>query len=359
MSKFVYRVVVSLSLLVWATGCQESTTLPTAPSSLPPDKIGVLTIACPADPVARSLNGVNAQVDYAPPQTSGGQAPVSAGCSPESGTALPIGTTPGRCTATDTLGQTVSCSFLVQVLPAAQLSKTKFLAFGDSLTAGITSSALTLLLEPGKSYPFKLQEKLARKYPTQTIEVVNAGLPGEMATDGVGRLGTQINAVRPDVVLIMEGTNDALSPGYSVSATSAALDSMVDDVFSRDAEAMIATVPPVRPGSPGGEAPRNAQDLNGVIRAIAFSNGVPLVDVYGAVVAGSCPSLPAFGFSGLRGRLPFAIDFPCIGDDNIHPTPEGYEVIADAFFNVIVNTYDSEVFGARPSRRRSLLGRER
>ena len=197
---------------------------------------------------------------------------MSTSCSPESGTALPIGTTPGRCTATDTLGQTVSCSFLVQVLPAAQISKTKFMAFGDSLTAGVTSSALTLLLEPGMSYPFKLQEKLARKYPTQTIEVVNAGLPGEKATDGVSRLGTQINAVRPEVVLIMEGTNDALSQGYSVSATSAALDSMVDDVFSRDAEAMIATVPPVRPGSPVGEGPSNAQDLNGVIRAIAFSN---------------------------------------------------------------------------------------
>ena len=163
MNRLVYGIVVSLSLLVWATGCQESTTFPTAPSSLPPDKIGVLTIACPVDPTVRSLNDVNAQVDYPPPQTFGGQDPVSASCSPESGTSLPIGTIPGQCTASDTLGQTVSCSFLVRVLPIARISKTRFLAFGDSVTAGVTSFALTSLLEPSKSYPFKLQGEAGPK----------------------------------------------------------------------------------------------------------------------------------------------------------------------------------------------------
>jgi len=338
-----YRCAVALLLCLWSGACQETATLPTTPTSLPPDKVGVLTVACPANRTVQALNDTSASVDYAPPMTSGGQVPVAAGCSPESGTALPIGTTTVQCTASDDLGQTAVCTFRIHVLRPPRLSRTKFLAFGDSLTEGVTTDPVTALLEPSKSYPFQLQKQLASLYPVQTIDIVNAGLSGERVADGLGRIGAQIDAVRPEVVLVMEGTNDVKSADYSLEETSAALDGMIEEVLSRGAEAMIATLPPLRPVGPEDEGPARIAALNSTIRAIAFSNGVRLVDVFSGLSSSSCMSLSAIGFMTPGGRLPSAVSFPCIGVDNLHPTPEGYQVMASIFADAIIEDYDIDV----------------
>ena len=200
------------------------------------------------------------------------------------------------------------------------------------------------------TYPYLLQ-RLLREMGWGRIEVVNAGRPGEKTIGGAKRIGAQIDSVRPDVVLIMEGSNDVESLDFDLSATSAALDDMIDEARSRGSEAMIATLPPVRPANPGLErSSENIPDLNMAIRSIAFSNGVGLVDIFAAMVAGACPSSAVSGFPGLRGPT-FHLSFPCIGVDHVHPTPEGYEVMADAFLDAIVNQYDIQVAGTRESRR--------
>jgi len=354
------RLVVCVALLGWTAGCQETTTLPTAPSPLSEDKVGALAIACPTDQVVQSLNGVDAAVPYSPPQVSGGQTPVESSCAPVSGATHAIGTTTATCSASDELGQTASCSFVLTVQPAAQISTVRFLAFGDSLTAGVTSTAVAMILEPSKSYPFKLQQMLASKYPTQTITIANAGLPGEFATEGVLRIGGQVAAVGPDVVLIMEGTNDLGRPMYSLPATSGALDGMVAEARGRGADAIIATLPPIRIAGGSFHNAQDLTDLNATIRSIGFSRGIPQVDVFSAVAQGSCFStLTSFGLEGPGGRVPFATSFPCIGQDGLHPTAQGYEVVAQAFFDLIVQTYDITVSGARAPTRRSPLGSER
>ena len=354
------RLGVCAAVLGWTAACQETTTLPTAPSPLSEDKVGVLAIACPTNQVVQSLNGTDATVPYSPPQVSGGQAPVESSCDPVSGATQAIGTTTATCSASDALGQTASCSFVLTVQPAAQISKVRFLAFGDSLTAGVTSEAVALLLEPSKSYPFKLQQMLASNYPTQTITIANAGLPGEFATDGVFRIGAQVDGVRPDVVLIMEGTNDLGRPMFSLPATAVALDGMVAEARGRGADAIIATLPPIRVKAGSFHNAQDLADLNSTIRSIGFSRGIPQVDTFSAISQANCVSTPtSFGFEGPGGRLPFATSFPCIGRDGLHPTAQGYEVIAQAFLDVIVQTYDIAVSGARAPTRRSPLGSER
>ncbi len=346
MKTLAYRLVVCVALLGWAAGCQETTTLPTAPSSLSEERVGVLAIACPTDQVVQSLNGVDAPVPYSPPQVSGGQAPVESSCAPVSGATHAIGTTTATCSASDDLGQTASCSFVLRVLPTAQISKVRFLAFGDSLTAGVTSEPVATILEPSKSYPFKLQQMLANNYPTQTITIANAGLPGEKATEGVSRIGGQLDGVRPDVVLIMEGTNDVGTPKYTVSGTGGALEGMVAEAQARGVDAIIATLPPIRPvGAIKVQASQDIIGLNGFIQSIGFSRGIPQLDLFSVVSQGSC--------------VPFATSFPCIGVDHIHPTAQGYELMAQAFFDLIVQTYDITVSGARAPTRRSPLGSER
>ena len=360
MKKLAYRVVVCVAVLGWSVGCQETTTLPITPSSLPEDKVGVLALACPADQMVPSLNGVDASVDYPPPHVSGGQAPVVSSCDPVSGATHAIGTVPATCLATDDIGQTASCSFTLRVLPKRTISKVRYLAFGDSLTAGVTSAPVTPILEPSKSYPFKLEQMLSERYLTQTITVANAGLSGEFATEGVLRIGSQIDGVRPEVVLIMEGTNDLGRPMYSFPATASALDGMVAEARGRGADAIISTLPPIRFDGGKFHTAQDLTDLNASIRSIGFSRGIPQVDTFSAISQGNCVSaLTSFGLEGPGGRLPFATSIPCIGSDGLHPTAQGYEVMAKAFLDVIVNTYDISMSGARASTRRPPLGTKR
>ena len=357
--QFGHRYGVALSLVLCAGACQDTTTLPTTPTSLPADKVGVLTVSCPANQTIQALSKTNVVVEYEPPQTSGGQVPVATSCSPESGTVLPVGTKPVQCTASDDLSQVASCSFSISILGPPSLAKTKFLAFGDSLTEGVTADPVTTLLEPSKSYPFQLQLLLRSQYLVQTIDIVNAGVSGERVAAGLNRIDAQLAAVRPEVVLVMEGTNDVRSPDYSLEETSAALDGMISEVLTWGAEAMIATLPPIRPVDSEDTGPARLATLNNRIRAIAVGNGVRLVDVFGSLKTDSCISVSGIGFSAPGRRLPFAVSFPCIGNDNLHPTAEGYKVMASLFADAIIDEYDVETVGPFSTRLRAPLGRAR
>ena len=254
---------------------------------------------------------------------------MSAACTPVLGVVSAIGTVPGQCAASDGLGQTASCAFSIEIRNP-QLLSTQFLAFGDSLTAGEVSSPVSTILDVTASYPFKLQQMLAAQYPTQTIEIINAGVPGETALSGASRIRPELNAARPEVVLVMEGANDVGGMTYSLSATTQALDTMIRESQGRGAEAMIATVPPVR--VPGREtAAQRIPALNDAIRSLAIGNGIKLVDVFEAMSSGLCAGA----------------NLPCIGIDNLRPTAMGYEVMAQAFAEAIIEEYDAQFAGVR------------
>ncbi len=84
--------------------------------------------------LAPSATGV--AVTYAVPSPAGGRAPATVNCSPASGDVFPVGPTRVTCTATDAAAATATCTFDVTVARVPQLTRTRFLAFGDSVTAG-------------------------------------------------------------------------------------------------------------------------------------------------------------------------------------------------------------------------------
>ena len=283
-----------------------------------------LELSCPAPVQAQSFDGRPVAVDFDSPRTAGGQPPVTTRCTPASGSAFDVGTTNVGCTASDASGQSASCGFTVTVLGPWTLSVTTFLAFGDSLTAGeVAAPVIRTVLEPASSYPSQLQRTLQARYGAQQIRVVNAGVPGEQASGAVGRFRTELLEHRPDVVLLMEGTNDlSVTGGSDAESAAAALESMAAAALAADVDMLLMTIPPQRDRA---EAPL-VEPFNRRIRSIARQAGVVLVDIHDVL---------------LRGRCSGAGPIPCIGRDGLHPTAEGYRLIAEELAGVIRNLYDT------------------
>ena len=324
---------VGLVLIATCTGCSESSSpLPTAPSPLRANKIQILELACVPDVRVRSLDGRPVQVSYGPPTVSGGLAPITTSCSPASPTTISIGVQSVVCTATDSFeqGQTASCSVSLTVLPPFALSSTRFLAFGDSLTAGTIS--LFLEAGPAHGYPAKLRTKLSRRYALQTFEIENAGLPGELAARAVTRFHTELLRVRPEVVLLMEGANDLFFDQTLGQVTAlAGLEGMVLAAKGLGVSVLLASIPPQRRFGEREEVVAIIPTFNAKIEALAQRHGVTFVDVFTPLREGTC------------GRS--SGNLPCIGRDDLHLTEAGSQVLAHTFADAIQAQFDvSETF---------------
>jgi lysophospholipase L1-like esterase len=204
------------------------------------------------------------------------------------------------------------------------LSITRFLAFGDSLTAGEVVSEGSfgrphvLLIDDAKAYPTVLRESLNTRYTIQTISVINRGRSGVKAVDAGPDLSAFLALNQYDVVLLMHGANDLLlQDTIAMRAAATAMQQMVRDAKSRRVQVLLATLPPQ---NLSGCCPRRGLGAplvvpyNDSLKLIAAAEGVPLVDVYQA----------------FNGDVTTLVDF-----DGLHPTAAGYQRIADTFFDII------------------------
>ncbi len=259
-------------------------------------------------------------VHFDAPTATGGRAPYTVRCDPASGTNFAIGETAVRCTATDADMAQASCGFRVTVRVSRTIAKTKFMAFGDSITQGAVSLAPLILLGPPDTYPFKLEQMLREQYSSQAIAVENEGFGGEDTRGGARRLPGVLDARKPEVLLLLEGINNL---GASTATQVGALRTMITEAQGRNVDVIIATVMPVLPTwrqyQPGTTLPK-IQALNSQIFALAaqYYLGSP-VDLFALFEAN--PAL--------------------IGADGLHPTLEGQTRIAEAFRDEIVRRYAS------------------
>jgi acyl-CoA thioesterase I len=111
----------------------------------------------------------------------------------------------------------------------AAAAPVSIVALGDSLTAGYG-------LGPGEAFPEQLQAALQAR--GHDVSVVNAGVSGDTASDGLARLEWSVPA-EADIVIVALGANDALR-GIDPAVTRQALAEILDKLRARGQAVLLA-----------------------------------------------------------------------------------------------------------------------
>lgn len=312
-----------------------------------------LSVECPGPQLAQISDGT-ALVTYPAPTVTGGVPPLTTACVPPRGTAFGVGATAVNCTVTDARKNIASCGFTVTVQTVPRLNATRFVAFGDSITAGTMPSdcgissancaVMTLRTEAERrlalngmfanleaspvAYPRVLQTLLAGRYSSQSITVTNEGNPNELVAGGKNRLPTTLTN-GAEVLLLMEGAND-MNVGNSADEVADNLRSMVHESVTRGTIVFLGTLLPQRPHACRAydfcDGVEDTAVLNNRLRMVAQSEGATLVDLYAA-------------FAGQTEVL--------LGVDGLHPSDLGYRRMAELFFTAITQRLEPHTQSAK------------
>lgn len=194
---------------------------------------------------------------------------------------------------------------------------------GDSITFGAH-------MQPGQTYPEQLQALLDQRYGAGACRVVNAGIGGQTTVNGLSRLDRDVLAHKPDVVILSFGVNDCVktsATAYQVGpeAFEASLRELVARVRSAGAEPILATSLPALAEYYFDRHPREFYELDGGLEA--------LLQRYRGIerqVALETKTTVADWYAAFRGRETALLRTPDNSGarDGVHPSPEGYRVIA-------------------------------
>ena len=161
---------------------------------------------------------------------------------------------------------------IVASWPACHLGEGPLVAFlGDSLTSGWR-------LSEEEAWPALVGRTLAER--GRPVRVLNAGVSGEKAVEGLARL-PDILAQRPDVLVIALGINDALH-GQSLEDTEAALRKVLERGRASDCRLLLVGFR--IPDEPHG--PEYARRFREIYARLAAEHKVALVPDLLAGVAG-------------------------------------------------------------------------
>ncbi|MCP8690233.1 GDSL-type esterase/lipase family protein [Marinobacterium sedimentorum] len=159
---------------------------------------------------------------------------------------------------------------------------TRVLAFGDSLTFGTGAKT-------GQSYPARVAEATG-------WELRNAGVPGELAEDGLLRLQSLLQEDTPALVLLCHGGNNLLR-GQPEDRIRSQLASMIELARAQGAQVVLLGVP--KPTL--------------LMRTAGFY--ADLAEEYGLVY--------------LPDAIADTLSDPALKSDQAHPNAAGYASIAD------------------------------
>jgi acyl-CoA thioesterase-1 len=189
------------------------------------------------------------------------------------------------------LVQAVALALVLTASPAAAQT-IRLVVLGDSLTAGLG-------LPPGKAFPDRLQAALrARGWD---VDVLNAGVSGDTAADGLARYDWAVPA-NGDALIVELGANDMLR-GLEPAATKKALSAILDKAHGARLPTLIAGMR---------AAPNLGAEYDRAFDAI-----------YPALARDHDVALYPFFLDGVAG------DPKLNQADGMHPTAEGVDAIVE------------------------------
>jgi acyl-CoA thioesterase-1 len=188
----------------------------------------------------------------------------------------------------------------------SQGTHTVIVALGDSLTQGWLVN---------KGYLVFLAEMLRERYPGAQFSIINRGIPGDTAEGGLSRVREDVIDEDPDCVFIQFALNDAFI-GHPVERYKRSLQSIIDRIRENtDAEIILLTS--VHLGESRDNA--TAAPFYAKIEELAAENSLPVARVH----------------EYWRKKIQEGVEFrPLVQFDMVHPTVEGYRLMAEAIMEV-------------------------
>jgi hypothetical protein len=179
---------------------------------------------------------------------------------------------------------------LRQVLASSPGRRDVFVKIGDSNTAN--STFLTCFAGAGVELGAHADLEATRaffgarrvddrraSFDRTSLSATKGWLAGQVVAGSPSPLVREIDAVAPAFAVVMLGTNDDRPGGVEVFARN--LPRVVDGALARGVIPLLSTLPP-RDDAPAAAA--RVVELNRVIRALAESRQVPLMDLYTALL---------------------------------------------------------------------------
>jgi lysophospholipase L1-like esterase len=144
------------------------------------------------------------------------------------------------------------------------------------------------------------------------LEVINLGVPGNTARDLLARIKDVTN-LKPDLVIIMIGTNDAGSGGKIYRSFRSNLDRIINKIQEANAKVILLTPPPCLPSSKFYGNREKLDLICSTISAVSKDKSCEVVDIHSYIS------------SVLKQTDSVSIYNP----DGIHPNKTGYSDISN------------------------------
>ena len=108
----------------------------------------------------------------------------------------------------------------------------KIVALGSSSTAGAGAG------DPRACYPARLEVELNRRYPDKHVQVTNLGVGGQLASDMLARIHSNVLQQEPTLVIWQTGVNDAIW-NVGLDSFRGTLQSGVDELIAHGIDVIL------------------------------------------------------------------------------------------------------------------------
>lgn len=180
-------------------------------------------------------------------------------------------------------------------------------AIGDSTTAGTPAFKSPIEAPPNGSGDVESQYAYWLMRTHAQWRVLNRGVNGERSDQIRARFARDALDAKPDAIVILAGVND-IYQGRSAAAVERELEAMYDAARRAHVAVVAATIIPFNTATPDQNARMHA--VNAWIDAYAAAHGLAFCDTRAAVTA------------------PGAADRLVSSSDDLHPSPDGYRLLA-------------------------------